>query len=352
MKYDKPSSVISASFLVLLMIIPAGMIRAQFPFGHDSAGHRRYYLNRVVYLETKKNPTLYKITEKQRRDFTVESKTDTSLSKITRIRGDSIYLDGNGYRFRQIKSILLKTAGPTGPVLYKHADSTSWKIYFPPDSVYGSKFTFSKYQHWINRRRKHDKFEWIAPAFKHNVIKFCFSRLANLEIAIAYEYRVSKKWSWEIEAGYQFNGNNNMGDDGPLDVYPLYKYRGFSVNTGPKYYFNSRGYIQTLVQYRYLEMSSTRTRFLTERYHLEDQYRNDVGFSIRVGQLIRMGPLTLDGYFGLGIKAMLIHQLDYGTYEEDDIRLYWYNNNHAPEVNNLVHWYPIIGLGIKIGFGF
>ena len=153
MKYDKPSSVISASFLVLLMIIPAGMIRAQFPFGHDSAGHRRYYLNRVVYLETKKNPTLYKITEKQRRDFTVESKTDTSLSKITRIRGDSIYLDGNGYRFRQIKSILLKTAGPMGPVLYKHADSTFWKIYFPPDSVYRSKFTFSKYQHWIYRRQ-------------------------------------------------------------------------------------------------------------------------------------------------------------------------------------------------------
>lgn len=338
--------------VVIFMMIPRGIIQAQFPFSNDSSRGPEFRTKRVILFESRVKPTIYKIAEKQKREIAIEGDTNTVPSKISRIRGDSVYLDGKGYRFHQVKSILLKS-GPIGPIIYRRSDSASWKLFFPPDSVYRSRFTFSKYMHWVAHVRKHDKFEWLAPPFRYNMIKINFSRMANLEIALSYEGRITKKWSCEIETGYQFNAGNNLGDDGPLNIYPLYKYSGFSVITGPKYYFNSRGYVQPLIHYRYLEMDSARTKFPTGSFLLQDEFRNDFGVSIRIGQLIRVGEMIVDGYFGLGIKAMLITQYAYGYYYYPDSNAFhWYNDEHTPVIKDLVQWYPIIGLGIKLGFGF
>jgi len=337
--------------IVIFMMIPRGIIRAQFPFTSDSSVGPPFHPKRVILFESRRNPTLYKIAEKQKREISVESDTNSVQSKITRIRRDSVYLDDKGYRFHQVISVFIKS-GPITPIIYRRSDSASWKLFFPPDSVYMSRFTLSKYMHWISHVRKHDKFEWFAPPFRHSIIKLCFSRIANLELAFSYEGRFTKKWAYEIETGYQFNGGNNSAEDGPLDVYPLYKYSGFSVITGPKYYFNSRGYIQTMFHYRYLEMASAHSRFPNDIYLLQDQFRNDAGFSIRLGQLIRLGDMIVDGYFGLGIKAMLIRQYAYGYYSNYDGRFSWYNSNQTPQIKDLVNWYPILGLGIKVGFGF
>jgi hypothetical protein len=335
----------------ILTIIPGGTTHAQFPFALDSSGGRRIYQKRFILLESREKPTLYKIAEKQKRDIVVEGDTNSIPSKITRIRRDSIYLDGKGYRFSQVKSVFIKYRA-MGQIMYRRSDSASWKLFFPPDSVYNSRFALSEYMHWVSKIRKHDKFEWLAPPFRHNLVKFNFSRLANLEIAFSYEGRFTKNWSCEIETGFQFDAGKNLSSDGPLDVYPLYKYSGFSVITGPKYYFNSRGYVQAMVHYRYLEMVSAQSRFPADIYLMQDQFRNDAGFSIRLGQLIRMGDMIVDGYFGLGIKAMFIRQYAYGSYSNYDGRYSWYNNQHTPTMKDMVYWYPIIGLGIKLGFGF
>jgi hypothetical protein len=100
-------------------------------------------------------------------------------------------------------------------------------------------------------------------------------------------------------------------------------------------------------------MDSARTKFPSGALLLQDEFRNDLGASIRIGQLIRVGGMIVDGYFGLGIKAMFIRQYAYGYYYyPDSMSFHWYNEEHIPVVKDMVQWYPVIGLGIKLGFGF
>jgi len=312
---------------------------------------------RMILFETKRKPDLFSLEEKQIRKLWYPGETRVKTSLIDRIRGDSVYIDGNGFKFSQLDSIVMPypQTNPFNPLRYNRSDSSSWELFFPPDSVYWSRTIFGSYMTDLNRKREKDHFEWRAPAFRHNMIKLNFSRIANLEFALAYEYRINKAYSLEIEVAGQTRMRNTDLHDIPLDIYPLYKYNGFSVYAGPKFYFNSRGYFQLLLQYRYLQMDYNTTQFPGGQYRLQDQFRNDYGFSLRVGQLIRMGDLIIDGYFGVGLKAVYIHQVAYGYYYsmgESDLYLSWYNKQHIPEINEYTQLLPIIGLGIKIGFGF
>ena len=313
---------------------------------------------RVILFETRKCPTLFKITEKQNRKVSAEGMTGSRIIRITRIRKDSVYLDNTGYLFHQIDTIWWSapSQGPHNSFNYIRSDSASWKIFFPPDSIYWSKYSLSNYMKSMSRLRRKDKFEWLAPSFRNNIIKLNVGRLANLEIAFSYEARFTKKWSYEIETGYQFSAANKLVIDQPLGIYPLYKYDGFSIITGPKYYFDSRDYIQPLVHYRYLIMDSTMSKFPGGQYRLQDEFRNDLGISIRFGQLRRLGnAMIIDGYIGLGIKAVMVRQIAYGYYYsagETDLYFRWYNDQHTPRLNNYLQWWPIISFGIKLGIGF
>jgi hypothetical protein len=312
---------------------------------------------RIILFESKDKPTLFRIAEKQRRELWFPGEKQVKFSMINRIRGDSVYLDGTGFKFHQIDSIVLSfpVKGPFSPIRYYRSGSAFWEVFFPPDSIYWSRTTYGDYWKEMSKKRRKDHFEWRSPVFRHNMIKLNISRIANMEEAISYEYRFTKEWSLEIEGGYQWQVGSAQNHDLPLDLYPLYKYTGFSLYTGPKYYFNSRGYVQFLLQYRYLEMDSAMSRFPYAQYLLQDEFRNDYGSSVRIGQLIRFGGMIVDGYFGLGIKAVLVRQYAYGYYYsmgESDLYFHWYNDQHTPTINDITQWWPVIGFGIKVGFGF
>ena len=219
--------------------------------------------------------------------------------------------------------------------------------------IYLSRSSFNKFQRSVLSDYKIKKQKGLTPVFHRNNLEINVTKLANLEIAIAYERRVTPKWSWELEAGYNFSISNGQRDDFFLDIYPLYKFEGINVITGPKYYFRSRLYLEPLFHYRYQQADSIRTRYPEfGRYILQDQYRNDFGMSIRIGAVTNIHGVVLDTYWGVGIRAMLVHQLAYGYYPESSSSIIWYNKDHEPVTNDFVKWLPFFSLGLKIGFGF
>jgi hypothetical protein len=176
-----------------------------------------------------------------------------------------------------------------------------------------------------------------------------------MEIAFSYEYRFSRVWACEIEGAVQFNAVDPLAHNLIFETYPLYKYNGFSVYTGPKYFFNSRGYVQAVLQYRYMELDSALSPLPGGQERLLDEFRNDYGLSFRIGQITRLGSMLLDGYFGLGIKMVQFRQQVYGYYYHpgtSDLLFMWYNDQHAPVMNTWTGLWPVINIGIKIGVGF
>jgi hypothetical protein len=187
------------------------------------------------------------------------------------------------------------------------------------------------------------------------MIKWSFSRLALLQLVAAYEYRFTKTWSFEFEGGYQFKAGDQLNPSGPGKLIPYYRFEGPVAQTGVKYYLNSRGYVEPLFHYNYLVMDSAVSELPTGTVCLQDQFRNEFGFSLRVGQLIRMGSLIIDGYIGLGIKAVTTKRFAYGYYYNQgtsDYYLRWYNDQHIPLEDDFLSWEPILSVGIKIGGGF
>ncbi|MEI7727896.1 MAG: hypothetical protein WCK09_22505, partial [Bacteroidota bacterium] len=86
---------------------------------------------------------------------------------------------------------------------------------------------------------------------------------------------------------------------------------------------------------------------------LQDQYRNDLGLSIRIGIMKRYGTFVVDYYFGGGVKYIMVHQLVYGSYYyHDSGQMHWYNEDHSPIVTDQTLLGLVINLGIKIGFAF
>lgn len=312
-------------------------------------GPGKYQRPRMIFLETKKFPKLLKISEKSNSLIKVKNDPESRFVRITRIRSDSVYLDGKGYTFHDLTEIEMTLA-----THYRQSDSAAWKVYFPPDSIFTSRYYYSKYIHSLVRQVKKDKFEWLAPPFRPNIVKFNISKLANLEFAIGYEWRLSRTFSLDIETGYQYAAIRGQADDFFMDLYPLYKYDGFTLVGGCKTYFNSRGYVELLSHYKYLVMTQTKTLFAGDgRYAFQDQYRNDYGLSIRIGEMTRIGNWAIfEGYFGIGVMVANVHQLIYGSYDEDSSIIRWKNADHSPVMKDSDVILPIVNAGIKIGVGF
>jgi hypothetical protein len=316
----------------------------------------RFSPKREIIISHKHHSDFYKIAEGKKREIGLIG-IAPELYDITRIRYDSIYLNETGYKFDQIDAIYLEELkhSPFRMSYYTRTDTLQWEVIFPPDSVYFSSKSLYLYIEKLKAKKKRDKFEWRTPVFTHNMIKWSFSRLALLQLAVAYEYRFTKTWSFEFEGGYQFKAGDQLNPRGPGKLIPYYRFEGPVAQTGVKYYFNSRGYVEPLVHYNYLVMDSAVSKLPTGKLCLQNQFRNEFGLSLRVGQLIRMGTLIIDGYFGLGIKAVITKRFAYGYYYQQgtsDYYFRWYNDQHIPVEDDFLNWDPIISLGIKIGGGF
>jgi len=188
----------------------------------------------------------------------------------------------------------------------------------------------------------------LVPDPFNNAIKLNIPRIANLEIAVSYERRLTARWTLEAELGYKFLPKRNRYI--MYDV-PIWAYKGPSVLIGPKYYLKNNIYLQPMFHYKYLEMKDGRTDFPGNSLLHQDQYRTDLGLSMRFGVLRRIFKTgILDGYAGLGLKVCLVHQIADGHYPYHDSS--HYNPINPPEVSDYQVWQPIINLGFKIGYGW
>jgi len=311
-----------------------------------------YVPRHAIYLIPNKNPKLFRIAE--RGTFLAWLDTQNNglkqvYNKIIRIKHDSIFLLDAKYRLNDFYKIHL-----AGFKTYFPKDSAEWKIIFPPDSIYNSRSEFWYYIYALECRVKKENQDWRCAPFYHNLFKLNFSLIANLTIAISWEHRFNHAYAIDVEAGYQFQGI--PGDAGsPMDenLFPIWKQSGVIANVGFKYYFDKKGYLEPVLIYKYLAMSQALTGFPTGQWEwLQDAYTSHYGIALRVGTMTRFGGMILDGYFGLGVRVMMIHQLIYGSWDDNDERVIYLNPDHSANVYNLVQYYPVVNLGIKLGFGF
>ena len=316
-----------------------------------------YSPKRQILISRRNHRDLFKLVEDQKWEIALHGDVMFRFYDITRIRYDSVYLNDSGYKFSQIDSICLaeNKNTPLGKLIYNRSDTVKWEVIFPPDSVYHSRCAFSRYMQDLEKRKKRERFDWRTPPFRHNLIKWNFSRLALLQVVGAYEIRFTRKWSVEFEGGYQFKAGTQLSPNGPGKSLPYYRFEGPVSQMGVKYYFNPRGYVQSLLHYNYLVLDSAVSKLPTGTLCLQDQFRNEFGFSLRVGKITRIGSLFLDGYLGLGIKAITTKRFAYGYYYNQGTSDYffrWYNDQHIPIEDEFLTWEPILSVGIKIGGGF
>jgi hypothetical protein len=340
-------------FLVLANFLWNGL-SAQQPFRPPSFPPRPYIPRRIILLERIERPALLKISEQQIIHGSVKRDTSTEWIKtrIMRIRGDSVYFESEGYLFQDIESLDLPNFNH-----YRKSDSLNWRIIFPPDDIYRDRESYSSYMREVTIQFKKQRLPSRSCRSFNNMLKFNITKILNVEIAFAYERKITNRWALEIETGYQFAVADPMSDDFFLGMYPLYKYSGVNVVAGPKFYPGKVGYLQLIIVYHYLDMDLSRTKSANSSrdYGLQYQYRNDVGGGLRFGIVTRASrSMVVDSYIGLGLKACMINQFIYGTYPEDDSENYfhWYNADHSAENNHVTLLMPVISLGIKIGIGF
>lgn len=329
---------------------------AQIPFRPPFKKEPVYDLGTIYFMQ-KSNSKILKLVEGKTIFYSTDKTEKVHNSgQVTRIRKDSIYIDHKGYLFSDFTSIGINFA-----VDYRKADSASWKVYFPPDQAYLTPVNHSRFEHKLNDTLRIEKKALIktrfiknTAAFNHNNFKINITDIFILKAAISYEYRFTKKLSWELETGYRFRGQT----DPPafFRTFQIGQYAGPSIITGPKYFPGSgRMYLGAMMQADYLEMHQARSSFYNYHYEqLQDQYRFDLGLSLRVGILTRMGKDgVVDFYTGLGLQYISIHGLVYGRYlYSDSDQIMFYHPDQSPDIDNYTIWWPIVHLGINIGFGF
>lgn len=347
------NTIVKLVFLISLACFINPVLTAQNPFRPNSFPGNPRNVTRYFLLENLMRPALIKIPERymMRAQVGSDSAIIAVRARVKRIRGDSIYLDSFGIRFRELESFNLP-----GFKQYKRADSLSWRVFFPPEDVYHSHRVHATYLRQVNKQVKQDKIAGKSCMMFNDFLKFNFTKLANLEIAFDYEHRFTKQMSLEGEIGFQFAAGDPMSDDFMMGMYPLWKYHGINFVAGPKYYPGQIAYLQFVAIYHYLEMDLARTKSGTGgKYGLQYQYRNDIGGSLRFGLQTKLGQTgVLDAYIGGGVKLAYISQYLYGEYGYDDSRypFFWENADHSAQHNLVTQVKPVINAGIKIGVGF
>jgi predicted methyltransferase len=90
----------------------------------------------------------------------------------------------------------------------------------------------------------------------------------------------------------------------------------------------------------------------SQNVHLQDQYRNDFGLSLRFGGMRRYGRFVIDYYIGGGFKTVILRQSNYGMYDDFDNIIIYNNPDHSADVTNTTRIGLVLNLGIKIGGAF
>jgi hypothetical protein len=390
------------TFLLLFWLVFLSQSVISQPFGKP---------RHVLLIRNNYTSAITKIAENS--DITVVTMSGQKfMGRIVQIHADTIFFRDAFVRVIDINTLAVNntTAMPSMPGPFQHklqkpgfeyvAGSPEKQVICPPETAYASSWSYHLYVKGLIKEVKRARNEENNPFHEstnplfgknnqlrdtayadsdtgnllsnakihsyrarpmrqyNNFLKWNITKLAHLEISLAYERKIAKQLTWETELSAIFGVQS-------ADAYytinqPLYNYNGFSVTTYPKYYVISpTTYVSAVFMYRYLWATGIRTDWpdngegSSGNGKLQDQYRNDFGLSLRIGLMRRYGNFIVDYYVGGGIKYIMLHQLVYGSYlYHDSGQMHWYNEDHSPIIEDRVLLGPVINAGIKIGFAF
>ena len=278
------------------------------------------------------------------------------FGKIRLIKADTIFFHDTLVRVSDINRLYypLSHFRPERTLLDErrpaYVAGSHWQIICPPDTVYRSSWSYTGYIHHLSRKVRNELLAPLDPLVYKNFLKWNVAKLFHLELGLSYERLISKKFSWETE----LSGMVGIPSANISINYPVLNYNGVSVTTCPKFYFIPRTYLSVVLMYRYLwvkGMNSDWPDGITGSL-FQDQYRNDLGLSVRIGFMRRYGKFVVDYYVGGGIKYIWLHQQVYGHYGEQSNWLIWYHADHSSDIYNKNLFGPVFNLGIKIGWAF
>jgi hypothetical protein len=293
-------------------------------------------------------------------NISIHSITGKDISgQVRLVKADTIFFNDTLIRISDIDHLFfqspfyLTNQSTGGRVRPDYVAGSHWQIICPPETVYRTQRIYQEYFKNLIRQASYERRESRYPLLYGNFLKLNVAKLAHIEFAIAYERKIAKKITWEAEVSAILGV---AADAYYMINYPLFNYTGFSVTTYPKFYiFNSRTYIGLVFMYRDLWVKGVRTDWpgQGENGKLQDQYRNDYGYSIRFGFMKRYGRFVVDYYIGAGLKSIQLHRRVYGSYQQHDTNeITWYHEDHSPDVYDEVLLGPVGNIGIKIGLAF
>ncbi len=286
-------------------------------------------------------------------------------SKITAITGDTIFIDDTCYRVCDISYInfdfypwqtypSLNNLLMEDSIARKDSDSgpSGWTVYYPPADISSNHFALSFYLRDLKHEIAREKRDKTNPLICSNFLKLNVAKLFHLEFAIAYELKIDSAVSWETEIGYQVG----IQDAPPFIImdYPLFNYEGWSLLTYPKFFSPGGGfYLGPAFLYKYLSFHDVSTSFpkVDGAEFLQDQYRHDLGISLRLGSMKRYGHFITDVYFGFGFRYSWINQVLYGKYNSNN-EFSWQNQAHSSTLIHSTYSSFILNFGLKIGAGW
>jgi hypothetical protein len=362
-----PDNFFAMKRLIILLLLAASLAAVS-----QSPGKVRH----VVLIRNNRSFKFIRITENSM--ISVVDKTGKEFSgRVRSINVDTIFFNDTFTRVSEVDRLFYQNV-PSIPGPFPQgsrrpsfiAGSPDYDLICPPDSVYASAKTYQVYfRNLVKQARDaqsktgnplgdtgYPTKDTTRPQRYKNFFKWNATKIAHLEIAFAYERLIVRDLTWETELSAIFGVQS-------ADAYytinqPLYNYNGFSVTTYPKYYMpDHKSYFSIVFMYRYLWATGIRTDWPdtggSGNGKLQDQYRDDFGFSIRAGYMKRYGQFVVDFYAGAGIKYIMLHQLVYGSYRyHDSGEMHWYNEDHSPIIIDQNLYKPVLNLGVKIGFAF
>ncbi len=280
--------------------------------------------------------------------FTTKNDDKEHWGVISWIDQDTIFFKNQRYLAGELKEITRSKLGTPSFPVYRS------RIIEFPHGDYGSRFNRNHNIQDMKHKLEQDYSKINADTVHLNFLKVNITRLPLLVLAFAYERKISNHLSFETEMSCQFKViNDTISQDLIPYLYPLYKYNGFTVIPGFKFYTNYSRYIEPVLVYRYLTMSWSNSIFPQwSDDPVQSQYRNDIALGVRFGKMKNFNGLIFDGYVGFGLQYIFIHQLSYGVVDKGKTEISWFRKDHSPRIQDIAFPYPLFNLGIKLGFGW
>ena len=345
-------------WMILLFTVVSLTASARPGTGDPTVSSGEKHPGRMIIFEDTVKWRHYIIKEHDFIHYRLPGNSKKQQGKVTAIRRDTIFMGSRYLVPGMIDKIVV------GHSRYPHFHVSRSRTFAMSDYAVKSKEYMTSWKDRLLGDIRHRRVLARTDSTHSNFIKLNLSRLFGLEIAMAYERKISRSVSLEIELGYQFTTSHRR-KPGSGDVFENFPFppEGYSVYIGPKIYriFNNPGgYVEPSFLFkdlRYLNQLFASDNKLvqpvsSEYYPVGNQFIQVYGLNLRFGMLRKYGKVIFDYYTGAGVRLKDNTYYFYGYYDYHDNHTFYYNADHSPRIVKDLTVTPAIYLGVKMGFGF